>query len=264
MGTEIYETEFRRGEYYVLDHSEKDIVPSTVFPMPSDAGKGVLVTPTVSGNILVGPTSYVSDDKTITTNAGLKDISAKVSNMLKNVNLGKTIRIFSGVRSICGKDFVVEKSKKASNIINIAGICSPGLSSAPAIAKYVFKLCGFVENAKIKLKPLPPYTKLGNLSLVEKNKLIKKNADYGKIICKCEGISLGEIKDAINRPIRPTTMDGIKRRVRAGMGRCQGGFCNDKVAQIIASENNIFLSEVVKEKVGGNYIVGNISARGEK
>jgi len=262
LGAEKYDIEYRRGEYYVLDHSEKDIVPSTIFPMPSKAGKGVLVTPTVSGNILVGPTSYVSDDKTITTSAGLKDIATKVSNMLTNVNLSKTIRIFSGVRSIIGHDFVVEKSKLQDGVINIAGICSPGLSSAPAIAKYVFNLLG-LKPKNVKLQSITPYTKLGQLSLAEKNKLIAKNSDYGKIVCKCEGISLGEIKDAINRPIRPMTMDGIKRRVRAGMGRCQGGFCNDKVAKILAKENNIFLDQVCKEKVGSNYIVGNITSKGE-
>ena len=114
------------------------------------------------------------------------------------------------------------------------------------------------------IKQILPYTKLSEMSVAKKNALIAKNSDYGKIVCKCENITLGEIKDAINRPIKPTTMDGIKRRIRPGMGRCQGGFCNDKVALILAQENNMKLEDIVKEKKNGNYIVGNVTSKGEK
>ena len=261
LKTELYNIEYRRGEYYVLDHSERDTVPATIFPLPTKAGKGVLVTPTVSGNILVGPTSYPSDDSTCTTIEGIHDVASKSKSMLTNVNLGKAIRIFAGVRSIVGDDFVIENSKKDSNIINVAGICSPGLSSAPAIAKYIMGLMGYEYNPTVRDKTIEPYTRLADMSDDEKNKLIKHNSDYGKIICKCENITLGEIKDAINRPIRPQTMDGIKRRVRPGMGRCQGGFCNDKVAMILAKENNVDLSMISKEKSNGKYIAGEISSR---
>lgn len=258
IGAEEYETKYRRGEYYVLDHSEANIVPSTIFPLPSKDGKGVLVTPTIDGNILVGPTSYVSDESTKTTDFGLSDIRSKVSKMLTNVNLGKTIRVFSGVRVIVGDDFVIEKSKIKNGVINVAGICSPGLSSAPAISKYVVKeLLGY--NIKhINTNKIVPYFRLKDLSFNVQNKYIKSNPDYGKIVCKCEAISLGEIKDAINRPIRPTTMDGVKRRVRAGMGRCQGGFCSDKVAKILASENKVKMEDIVKEHKGGYYLCGDI------
>ncbi len=259
IGSETYNVEFRRGEYYVLDHSEIGLASSTMFPLPTKAGKGVLVTPTVDGNILVGPTSYVSDSSTITTESGLNDIRSKSALILNNVNLSKAIRVFSGVRAIIGDDFVVEKSKVKENVINIAGICSPGLSSAPAISKYVIsQLLGLNYGIKPSAKKIKPYIKISDLSIAEQNKLIKKNPDYGKIICKCEGVSLGEIKDAISRPIKPTTMDGIKRRVRAGMGRCQGGFCNDRVAKILADEYGIKLSEVNKEHKGSNYAKGEI------
>ena len=264
IGSEEYKTEFRRGEYYVLDNSEGNIVPSTVFPLPTKAGKGVLVTPTVDGNILVGPTSYVSDKTTVTTDDGLKDIRAKVSTMLNNVNLSKTIRVFAGVRVIVGEDFVIENSKKVAGVVNVAGICSPGLSAAPAISEYVIKN---LLKAEFKQKEdavkIKPYLRMNELSLSKQNQLIKENPDYGKIVCKCEGISVGEIKDAINRPFRPRTMDGIKRRIRAGMGRCQGGFCSDKVAMILAKENKIKIEDVVKERKGGYYLLANAQKGGK-
>ena len=257
VGGETYNIEFRRGEYYVLDHSEKDLVKTTIFPLPTKAGKGVLVTPTIDGNILVGPTSYESTKDAITTEAGLVDIKQKSSLILNNINFGKTIRVFSGVRAIVGDDFVVEQSKKVENLVNIAGICSPGLSSAPAISKYVIsQLLKLNYNHNPKAKRIEPYVKLSELPVEKQNKLIKKNPDYGKIICKCEGVSLGEIKDAINRPIKPTSMDGIKRRVRAGMGRCQGGFCNDRVAMILANEHGINIGQVCKEHTGSEYVKG--------
>jgi len=157
---------------------------------------------------------------------------------------------------------VIERSKKVPGVINIAGICSPGLSSAPAISRYVMQLLGVQYKPMANCKRIKPYTRLSDMSNSAKNKLIAENSDYGKIVCKCEGITVGEIKDAINRPIRPITMDGIKRRIRPGMGRCQGGFCNDKVAMLIAKENGIRLEDVVKEKSGGRYIVGNVSSKG--
>lgn len=257
LESETYNIEFRRGEYYVLDHSEKNLVRSTIFPLPTKAGKGVLITPTVDGNILVGPTSYESDRNTITTGEGLSDIRAKSSLILNNINLGKAIRIFSGVRTIIGEDFVVERSK-IRGVINIAGICSPGLSSAPAISKYVIsELLKFKYSFSQKSKKIKPYIKIADLPIKVQNKMIRKNPDYGKIVCKCENVSVGEIKDAINRPIKPTTMDGIKRRVRAGMGRCQGGFCNDKVVEILAKEHGIKFEEVLKEHKNSNYVKGN-------
>lgn len=260
LKSETYDIKYRRGEYYVLDHNAKDVVPCTVFPLPTKAGKGVLVTPTVDGNVLVGPTSTESNNETLTTIDGLNDIKLKVANMLNNINLSQTIRVFSGVRSIVGDDFVIEKSKKVKGVINIAGICSPGLSSAPAISKYVIEqLLGYAYEVNPNAKKIRPYIKLSELSTEVKNKLIKSNPDYGKIICKCEEVSLGEIKDAINRPIRPTTIDGIKRRCRAGMGRCQGGFCADKVALILAKENKMKLTDIRRDRKNGKYVLGSIS-----
>ncbi len=245
VGAEEYEIEFRRGEYYVLDHSEYNVTGSTLFPLPTKDSKGVLITPTADGNILVGPNSIISENITKTTKEGLLDIKEKSSHLINNVNIKKAIRVFSGIRTVVGNDFIVEKSK-INNVINIAGICSPGLSSAPAIALEVLQLLN-IKNKEKTCKLLPPYVLSKDLSKKEFNNLVKNDHRYGNIICKCEQITEGDIVFALKRPIKVFTVDGIKRRVRAGMGRCQGGFCMDKVAKIIARENKIDESLVLKE-----------------
>ncbi len=260
IGSETYNIEFKRGEYYLLDHSELNLVPSTIFPLPSAHSKGVLVTPTVDGNVIVGPTSYESSDSVKTTEAGLKEVKEKSSEVLNNINLKKTIRVFSGVRAIVGDDFVIEKSKLKENIINLAGICSPGLSAAPAISKYVInELMGLKydlsKNAKQKVASYDLSKYLSNEKL---NELIKQNPDYGQVVCKCEDVTVGDIKMALNRPLKVNSVDGIKRRVRAGMGRCQGGFCLDKVISIIANTREENIEDVLKENVHSNIIIGNI------
>lgn len=258
LGAEEYPIVYRRGEYYILDNSEKNLVGSVVFPLPDAHSKGVLVTPTVDGNILVGPTSYESDDSTTTTEDGLNDIKMKANSLLNNIDLSKAIRVFSGVRSVVGEDFVIEKSKKVAGVINLAGICSPGLSSAPAIAKYVMDLLGLKYMPILRQEKIKPYTLLRDMDDKKINALIKSCPSYGKIVCKCERISEGEIVDAINRPFRPTTTDSIKRRVRAGMGRCQGAFCLDKVIKILAEQNQVSFNDVKKENDNSNWIVGDV------
>lgn len=260
LGTEKYDITFKRGEYYILDKSEYGLVNSTIFPLPSAHSKGILVTPTVDGNTLVGPTSYESDSSTKTTDSGLKEIREKSGSMLNGINLKKTIRVFSGVRAVVGNDFVIEKSKLKPNIINLAGICSPGLSSAPAISKYVIEtLLGFEYNLNKNLNhKLEPYILSNTLSHDQLNDLIKSNNDYGKVVCKCEDVTVGDIKMALNRPLKINSTDAIKRRVRAGMGRCQSGFCLDKVISIIAEENHEKMEDVQKEGIGTNIVIGNI------
>ena len=258
LKTEPIDLEFRRGEYYVLDSTESKIVNHTIFPLPSKTSKGILVTPTVDGNILVGPTSYPSTDGTQTTPDGLAEIKSKSQLLIKNVNLRKTIRTFSGVRAISGDDFVIRISQKNKNVVYAGGICSPGLSSAPAIAKMVVELLGFEYDPNKKTKQIVPYTLLKDLPVSKQNELISKNKKYGQIVCKCEGITAGDIIFALRRPLPVISTDGIKRRVRAGMGRCQGGFCLDGVISLIAKENNMELEHVLKENMGSNHIVGNI------
>lgn len=258
LGTEPIDLKFRRGEYYVLDSTEANLVSHTIFPLPSQKGKGILVTPTIDGNILVGPTSEFSDDNTKTTAFGLQEIKEKSAGIIKNINLRKTIRTFAGVRAISGADFVIKRSKTDPNIVYAGGICSPGLSSAPAIAKMVTNLLGYTYNPNVKTKQIEPYRLFKDLPVAKQNELIAKDKNYGKIVCKCENISAGDILFALKRPLSVVSTDGIKRRVRAGMGRCQGGFCLDGVINLIAKQNQKNVDAVLKENMGSNHIIGNI------
>lgn len=252
LKTETYPIVFKRGEYFVLEQSEAHIAPVTVFPLPEKGSKGILITQTLDGNILVGPTSYESDDSTKTTREGLNLVAEKSGLLLSNVNLRKSIRQFSGVRTICGDDFVIEQSKIDNDVLTLAGICSPGLSSAPAISKYAIEKMGLFYNPTIKNKQIEPYFLFKDLKNAEKNQLLSKDHTYGELVCKCENITKGDILNALDRPLKIHSVDGIKRRVRAGMGRCQGGFCSIPVAEIIAKTRKIPLEEVLKENKNSN------------
>jgi len=258
LGSTQYDLVFRRGEYYLLDKGAMDIGGLTIFPLPSTSSKGVLISPTTSGNIIVGPTSIVcNSDDTITTNEGLTEIAQKSSLMLNNVNLRKNIRVFSGVRTLVGDDFVIEKDKYNEDIINITGICSPGLTSAPAIAEYVCDLLNISSDEK-EMKQRIEFPKLSGKTNNEINELIKQDKRYGKIVCRCETISEMEIVNAIHSPLKPRSLDAIKRRTRAGMGRCQGGFCYLRVMEIISRELGISIDEITKENSNSRIIVGDI------
>lgn len=255
LGEEILDIKFRRGEYFVLDNTAGNFVGLTVFPAPSDKGKGILATKTIDGNILFGPTADDCEYDTKTTTEALTEIRQGINNMFDNVPWKKVIRNYSGIRTIVGDDFYIKKGKN-KNVINIAGICSPGLSSAPAISEYVcFELLG-LKDKYIEMKPRPKYINTNKLALSEQDKLIKYDSQFGKIVCKCEMVSEGEILQAINSPIKTRSLDGIKRRVRAGMGRCQGGFCAMKVASLIAKEHNIKLENVLKENQESEISIG--------
>lgn len=258
IGSKQYDIKYRRGEYYLLDRNSMNLT-YTVFPLPSKDSKGVLVSPTTHGNIIVGPTSILTEsNNTITTLQGLEDISAKANLMLNDVNLRKNIRVFSGVRTLVGEDFVIEKDENIDGVINVTGICSPGLTASPAIAEEVVKLLGYDISKEKKMKPRQKSIKIADLSQEELNKLIKKDENYGKIVCRCENVSLKEIIDAINSPLKPKSLDAIKRRTRAGMGRCQGGFCFMKVMETLAKEHGITLDDVTKENKNSQIIMGKI------
>ncbi len=259
FGAKEYPIEYRLGEYYLLEKGSVDTGGYTIFPLPGKYSKGVLVSPTTAGNIIVGPTSTkVDNPSTVTTREGLKEIADKSMLTLNNVNLKKNIRVFSGVRCVVGDDFIIENDPKNSDIINVTGICSPGLSSAPAIAEMVAEKLGYTGKEISKLKHLPDRKHISDMSVSELNSLIKKDSHYGKIVCRCEMVSEGEIIEAINSPLKPTSVDGIKRRTRAGMGRCQGGFCFSRVMELIAKERGISIDEVIKENAHSNIIVGDI------
>ena len=262
MGAEIFETVFRRGEYYLLDHSVSSFVSHPVFPLPTEFSKGILVSPTVHGNIMVGPTSIVGTSDAITTKEGLSQIKREVNSTFNNVPFRENIRVFSGVRTIVGDDFIIEKSAKVDGLINVAGICSPGLSSALAIAEYVANLVGLDANAEIKkLKKRKPITALNEMTEEEQNKLIKKNPDFGKVVCRCENISLGEIKEAVSSPLPALSVDAVKRRTRAGMGRCQSGFCIFQVMEEIAKGTGQRFEDVQKDGVGSKILKSRIKEK---
>ena len=248
----------RRGEYMLLDKECGALVGHTVFRCPSKMGKGVLVSPTVDGNLLLGPTAEDIDDKddTSTTPAGLAKLAALASEQVKGIALGKVITSFTGLRATgTTGDFVINSPKRG--FINCAGIESPGLTSAPAIAEYVVDMLkndGFelVRNDAF-LGTRRPAHYFRELSMDEKNEIIKQNPDYAQVICRCETVTAGEIIEAIRTNPPPHDVDGVKRRTRATMGRCQGGFCTPYIVDILAREMGIDVTEVTKSG-GKSYI----------
>ncbi|WP_195988030.1 NAD(P)/FAD-dependent oxidoreductase [Clostridium sp. D53t1_180928_C8] len=244
----------RKGEYYVMDKSQGNIVNHTIFPCPSKVGKGILVTPTVHGNILVGPNAVDLEDKESlnTTSEGLKYIRKSVAHITEKIDFKESIRTFSGLRATSTiNDFIIGEDSEVKGFIDVAGIKSPGLSSAPAIAEYIIKL---LRNSGLNLMKNDNFTegrtqvRIAELSPLEKEELIKNQPLYGRVICRCEGITEGEIVDVIKNSFGKITLDGVKRRCRPGMGRCQGGFCGPRVQEIIARELNIKMEDVLLEK----------------
>lgn len=251
----------RKGDYVLMDKTCGYLADHTLFQLPTKMGKGVLVTPTTHGNILVGPTATDVDDKddVNTTAAELNDAFAKASLTVPTLARRNIITQFSGLRAhLDGDDFVVGESE-VQGFYNVAGIESPGLSAAPAIAVDVADTVAAKLNLKSKLhfeakrKGIPQFSKLSN---VEREKLIDQNPLYGKIVCRCEVVTEGEIVDSIRRPVGAKDLDGVKRRTRAGMGRCQAGFCTPRIMEIIARELNCDMSEVTKRGGDSNVVVG--------
>ena len=253
----------KKGEYMLLDKSEGGLVSRTIFQTPTKAGKGILVTPTVDGNLLVGPTSEKTerDDKT-TTLEGLDTIKAKASLSVDGINYRAVITSFAGLRASFeeSEDFVLEISKHSPRAVNAIGIDSPGLSSSPAIAEYIVNL---LKDAGLGLEENPEYvgTRISckhfrTLSDAEKNEMIKNDPSYGRVICRCETVTEGEILSAIRQNPKATTTDGIKRRTRAGMGRCQAGFCTPFVTELIAKELGIAEDQVTKTGGGSRLLLG--------
>lgn len=249
----------RKGEYCLYDKKVGDTVHSTIFQLPTALGKGVLVTPTVHGNMLIGPTATDTSDKeeVCTSSEGLAVVAAKGAVSLKNVPSKSVITSFAGLRAHSDRgDFIIGESS-TEGFIDAAGIESPGLSAAPAIGEYVAGLCGkilnlsFKENFISRRKGVPS---MATASLAAKEKLIKENPMFANVICRCELVTEGEIVDAINRPLGATTLDGVKRRTRAGMGRCQAGFCTPKTVEILSRELKVKKTDITKHGKGSELI----------
>ncbi len=252
----------RRGQYMLLDKDAGSHVSRTIFQLPSKMGKGVLVTPTVHGNLLVGPTAEDIDDKegVNTTAEGLGSLAATSAQSVKNVPMRQVITSFAGLRAHeVNGDFVIGEAEDAPGFFNAAGIESPGLSSAPAIgemvASQVAEKLGLEKNPNFNGKRkgiLNPAT----LSIEERNELIKKQPAYGNIICRCEMVTEGEILDAIHRTLGARSLDGVKRRTRAGMGRCQAGFCSPKTMEILEREVPMSMFDVTKNGKDAKIVFG--------
>ena len=259
IGDYSFKIGYRRGEYLLLDKVSGSFVKHTLFFTPTKKGKGILISPTVDGNLLLGPTAdELEFSDTATTKEGLDSVVNKAKEMCASVPVNNVITSFSGVRAYSDRhDFIIEESKVANGFINCAGIESPGLTSAPAIAEYVVdELVSqmLVLNKKSDFNAIrkPDYF-FSKLTIEEKNEIIKQNPSYGKIICRCEQITEGEIVRALTENPKANDIDGVKRRTRSGMGRCQGGFCQPYVAEIIAREKGISLGDVTKK--GGKSIL---------
>ena len=252
----------RSGEYCLLDKKDGHLVERTVFQLPGKFGKGVLVTPTVHGNLLIGPTAVDRSDKdaTNTTADGLAYATAMAERSVPNLPMRDTITSFCGLRAHLegdADDFIIGES--ADGFFDAVGIESPGLSSAPAIGQYLAQCIAQKLDATEKLtfvstrKDIPH---LRELPLEQRQALVQENAAYGNIICRCEQISEGEIVDAIHRLPGARSLDGVKRRVRAGMGRCQGGFCAPRVMEILSRELGIAQTELTKSGGDSRLLVG--------
>ena len=242
----------RRGDYCLLDKNAGSHVGRTIFALPGKYGKGVLITPTVHGNVLVGPTAVDIEDKegTNTTKEGLDEIIKKAGMNIKNLPMKQVITSFAGLRAHeDGHEFLIGEVEDARGFIDCAGIESPGLTSSPAIGEMVGNLLRDKMNLEekedfisIRKGVLNPDT----LDREQRNLLIQEKPEYGNIVCRCEMITEGEIIDAIQRPLGARSLDGVKKRTRVGMGRCQAGFCLPKTMEILARELHIPISEVTK------------------
>lgn len=250
------ETIPRIGEYCLLDKTEGGLVGRTIFQLPTDMGKGVLVTPTVDGNILVGPTSRdIRDPEDVsTTRDGLEEALKKGSQYVRHLPRDKIITSFAGIRAhSVTDDFIIGESPDVPGLINLCGIESPGLSSAPAIAKAVEEIVVSLTKPETNRhfqpeRKAPP--RFRHLSNSQRSALIAQNPDYGRIVCRCESVTKGEIIDALRSPLKIRDLDAIKRRTRAGMGRCQAGFCHMRLLEIVARELGIPITQVTKNGDG--------------
>ncbi len=255
----------RAGEYMLLDRAEGERVRHTVFQVPTKEGKGVLVTPTADGNLLVGPTAtrVESAESTETTPAGLETVARLAAKSVPTVNFRQVITSFSGVRaSVAGGDFIIEPSKKVSGLLHVAAIDSPGLTSCVSIAEYAVTL---LRGMGLATEKDPAFNgeradthAFRRMNDAERDAFIKEHPDYGKIVCRCETVTEGEIRDALRRNPPAADIDGVKRRTRAGMGRCQGGFCMPYVMRLISEEKQIAMTDVTKNGGGSKQLKGRI------
>ncbi len=256
-----------RGEYYLLDKSEGARVKHVVFQCPTKVGKGTLVAPTVHGNLIVGPNNERPKDfsDTATTQEGLADVARMALKSVPSLNLRESIRNFAGVRAALDvDDFIVREAEGAPGFIDLAGIKSPGLTAAPAIARMAVGLlheCGFAAAAKTKWSVYPRPVRFSEMNADERQRLLEREPSYGRVICRCETVTEGEIERALHSPIPPRSLDGVKRRCNAGTGRCQGGFCSPRVLELLAKHYRVPLDRIPQDRNRMYVLVGETKVR---
>jgi glycerol-3-phosphate dehydrogenase len=260
IGDDSFTIYARKGEEYLLDRKLEGLVRRTIFPLPTPESKGILVIPTVEGNIMLGPTAHRTDTfgDLATSAAGWDEIFTFTKGLVPTLNAADLITSFSGLRAAGDTgDFIIAPSQTAPHFINAAGIESPGLTASPGIAKYIVDL---LQNVGLKLSPNPrfnpirPLIRMRELTPEQRAKLTKERPEYGNIICRCETISEGEIRDAIRRGAN--TLDGVKLRTRSGMGRCQGGFCTPAIMKLLMEELRLKPEEITKNGPGSYFFNG--------
>ena len=243
-----------RGQYYLLDKSEGGRVGRVIFQMPGREGKGVLVAPTVHGNLIVGPDSRpAKGNDTATDSAGLAFVKATALRSVPSVDFRASIRNFAGVRARSGEDFILREAQGAPGFIDLAGICSPGLSAAAAIGEYageLLKRAGLDLVRKDGFTAARRRTRFRELDPEERAALVGREPAYGRVVCRCETVTEGEILEALRGPIPPRSVDGVKRRTGAGMGRCQGGFCGPRVVELLSKELGLTRGEITQDQAG--------------
>lgn len=259
----------RKGEYILFDKTAcSSLVYGVVFPTPTKKSKGILVCTTTHGNTFIGPNANEMESKEdlAVTAKGMNEIMTSARKLIPNLPMGAAITQFAGLRAVSSTgDFILGASDKVENLYNAAGMQSPGLTAAPAvgemIAAEIARVSGAAKKADFKAA-LPKKKVFNHMTNNEKAEAISENNLFGRVICRCETITEGEIVEAINSPVGARTVDGVKRRTRAGMGRCQGGFCGPRVTQILARELNISIPEVLKERADSNMFYEKYSADG--
>ncbi|MFH1394643.1 MAG: NAD(P)/FAD-dependent oxidoreductase [Candidatus Omnitrophota bacterium] len=248
----------RKGEEFLLDKKRQYLTNHLLFPLPSKNSKGVLVIKTSDGNPMIGPTAEEIKDKTdfATSDEGLKKVISSVRRLIPQIDENDIIAYFAGLRPASGKDFIIRYEENVPGFINVAGIQSPGLTSAPAIAVFV---SGLLKKHGLKLRKKRLFHKtrkktihLFSQPLKETKKLISKDPAYGDVVCRCEMVSRKEIEDAISRGAK--TMDGIKFRTRAQAGRCHGGFCTTRIMKILSEKTGKKLTDITKRGVGSELV----------
>lgn len=259
----------RRGEYWMIDKNFGQAFSSTIFQLPTATGKGILITPTVEGTVILGPTSEDIEDRedVRTTAVKLAEILRTAERTWPGIPDKSFITTFAGIRAHSDRtDFILGEAPDVPGLINAAGIESPGLTAAPAIAAELSALAAGLSGARLKpafLPAWPAHRCFRTMDTAGRQAAVTEDPSFGRIVCRCEQVSEAEIRAAIRRPVGAKTLDGIKRRTRAGMGRCQGGFCTPRVVKILSEELGVSPLEITKSGGSSRILTGRVGEAGE-